>query len=74
MRRIVAVGVLAVMTLSACTQGTVGRHELSCAGGTFSGAILGGFVGNQFGGGNGNTNLTELGAGVDGTFGANTAC
>ena len=74
MRRFAPVGVAAVIALAACAQGTVGRHELSCAGGTFSGAVLGGFVGDRFGKGRGNAILTALGAGGGGALGAGAAC
>jgi len=49
-------------------------HEMACAGGTFTGAVLGGFVGNQFGKGKGNKVLTGAGVATGAALGARAAC
>lgn len=50
------------------------QHEIACLGGTVGGALLGGVIGNQFGGGSGKTILTAAGAAVGGIEGQKFAC
>ncbi|SMO81984.1 glycine zipper 2TM domain-containing protein [Ruegeria faecimaris] len=50
------------------------QHEIACLSGTVGGALLGGVIGNQFGGGSGKTILTAAGAAVGGVEGKRFAC
>ncbi len=73
--RMTCAGLAAALALAGCTTGGPTSHQLSCAGGTFSGAALGGFIGNQFGGsGASNAFTTTLGAGAGALLGNNAAC
>ncbi|MCV2869718.1 glycine zipper 2TM domain-containing protein [Defluviimonas sp. WL0002] len=68
-------GVLAAaFALQGCATQQASEAELRCAGGTLTGAAVGGFIGNQFGSGTGTTITTLAGAGVGATAGANAAC
>ncbi|MEO9575040.1 MAG: hypothetical protein ABJ263_17295 [Tateyamaria sp.] len=49
-----------VITLGACAPAS--QHEVACVGGTFTGAVIGGAIGNRFGGGSGNSIMTGAGA------------
>jgi len=50
------------------------QHNIACATGTIGGALIGGVIGNQFGGGAGRTILTAGGAAAGGLIGENYAC
>ena len=50
-----------VITLAACSN-PADQREVACLGGTLAGAVVGGAIGNQFGGGRGNAILTGAGA------------
>lgn len=58
--------------LQACATTPAQQHQVGCAGATVAGAVLGGVVGNQFGGGSGKDILTAGGA-VAGGIAANNA-
>jgi outer membrane lipoprotein SlyB len=47
---------------SACTQNPSAQHEVACVGGSLTGAVIGGAIGNRFGGGSGQTIATAAGA------------
>lgn len=49
-------------TITAMQEVAMPASGLSRAGGAFSGAVVGGLIGNQFGGGRGNTVMTAVGA------------
>lgn len=71
MRKTIIVLLAATFASTACTTGNAETdHELACAGGMLTGAVVGGLVGNQFGRGGGRAAMTGLGAGV-GTFAGN---
>ncbi|MCR9149132.1 MAG: hypothetical protein NXH83_03090 [Rhodobacteraceae bacterium] len=63
-----------LVILAGCAGTRVSDDDLRCAGGTASGAAVGGFIGNLFGEGKGNTAMTALGAIAGGAAGANAAC
>ena len=74
---IVAIAALALV--QACTAQTqeeqdVINRQVACAGGTVMGALIGGAVGNQFGGGTGNDLLTAGGAAAGAVAGGSVAC
>ena len=50
------------------------QHEIACLSGTLGGALIGGAIGNQFGGGSGKSILTGAGAAAGGISGARFAC
>ncbi len=50
------------------------QHEIACLSGTLGGALIGGAIGNQFGGGSGKTILTAAGAAAGGFEGQRYAC
>ncbi len=50
------------------------QHEIACLSGTLGGALIGGVIGNQFGGGSGKTILTAAGAAAGGLSGERYAC
>ncbi|RLJ99886.1 glycine zipper 2TM domain-containing protein [Ruegeria conchae] len=50
------------------------QHEIACLSGTIGGALIGGVIGNQFGGGSGKTILTAAGAAAGGLSGERYAC
>ena len=50
-----------VIILAACSN-PADQREVACLGGTLAGAVVGGAIGNQFGGGRGNAILTGAGA------------
>nr|WP_321249800.1 glycine zipper 2TM domain-containing protein [uncultured Ruegeria sp.] len=50
------------------------QHEIACLSGTLGGALIGGAIGNQFGGGSGQTILTAAGAAAGGVSGQRYAC
>eukprot|EP00581_Thalassiosira_minuscula_P035044 CAMPEP_0184453916 /NCGR_PEP_ID=MMETSP0740-20130409/18379_1 /TAXON_ID=385413 /ORGANISM="Thalassiosira miniscula, Strain CCMP1093" /LENGTH=76 /DNA_ID=CAMNT_0026825283 /DNA_START=40 /DNA_END=270 /DNA_ORIENTATION=- len=58
-------GSLAV--LSGCSTGSVTQRDVECAGATVVGAVVGGALGNQLGGGSGQDILTAGGAVAGGT-------
>jgi uncharacterized protein YcfJ len=65
----------ALTGVSACSTGNAQTdHELACAGGMLGGAVLGGLVGNQFGGGSGQAAMTAVGAGAGAFAGNRLAC
>ncbi len=50
------------------------QHEIACLSGTIGGALIGGVIGNQFGGGSGKAILTAAGAAAGGLSGERYAC
>ncbi len=50
------------------------QHEIACLSGTLGGALIGGAIGNQFGGGSGKSILTAAGAAAGGIEGNRYAC
>jgi len=67
--------VAAGLAATACSTGNAQTdHELACAGGMFTGAVVGGLVGNQFGRGGGRAAMTALGAGAGAYTGNRLAC
>jgi uncharacterized protein YcfJ len=50
------------------------QHEIACLSGTIGGALIGGVIGNQFGGGSGKTILTAARAAAGGVSGERYAC
>ncbi len=50
------------------------QHEIACLSGTLGGALIGGAIGNQFGGGSGRDILTAAGAVAGGRGGQLYAC
>jgi uncharacterized protein YcfJ len=67
--------VVAAFGAVACSTGDPETdHELACAGGMLTGAVVGGLIGNQFGGGGGRAALTGLGAGAGAFAGNRLAC
>lgn len=71
-RSSILIGLLAVGSLQACATTPAEEKQIGCAGATVAGAVLGGVVGNQFGGGSGKDILTAGGA-VAGGIAANNA-
>lgn len=62
--------------LAACAtsgSGSAGQHEVGCVASTLTGAVIGGAIGNQFGGGRGNALLTGVGAVAGGASAANSS-
>ena len=59
--------------LQACATTPAEQRQVGCAGATVAGALLGGAVGNQFGGGSGRDILTAGGAVAGGMAGNNAA-
>ncbi len=81
MKNLVIAGAFAISTvLIACgpaptPQGQARRqHEIACMAGTVGGALIGGAIGNQFGGGRGRTILTAGGAAGGGYLGNRYSC
>lgn len=73
MKKSSILAVLATMgLLQACDTTPAQERQIGCAGATVAGAVLGGAVGNQFGGGSGKDILTAGGA-VAGGMAANNA-
>ncbi|MFO1141810.1 MAG: hypothetical protein U1E40_08745 [Amaricoccus sp.] len=65
----------ATFVLSACANETPEqKHELGCAAGTLTGAVLGGLAGSLVGAGVGNTLAISAGAGVGTAVGAKLTC
>jgi len=65
----------ATFMLSACANETPEqKHELGCAAGTLTGAVLGGLAGSLVGAGVGNTLAISAGAGVGTAVGAKLTC
>ncbi len=50
------------------------QHEIACLGSTVGGALIGGVIGNQFGGGSGRTILTAGGAAAGALAGNSYGC
>jgi uncharacterized protein YcfJ len=69
-----------VLVLQACApaatpqQQAQRQHNIACAAGTIGGALIGGAIGNQFGGGRGQDILTAGGAGAGALAGQSYAC
>lgn len=61
----------AIISLSACTS-PAAQHEVACVGGTLTGAVIGGAIGDRFGGGSGRTILTAAGAFTGGAAAASS--
>lgn len=62
-----------LVVLSACSTGSVTQRDVECAGATVVGAVVGGALGNQLGGGSGQDILTAGGAVAGGTVANNAA-
>lgn len=77
---VVALGLIGGLAVSACApagtpyQQAQREHEIACLGGTIGGALIGGAIGNQFGGGSGQDILTAGGAVGGGLAGQRYAC
>ncbi len=72
--KVVAIPVL-VATLAivpACSQGSMSQRDIECVGASLTGAVVGGAIGNQLGGGTGKAILTAGGAAAGGAM-ANSA-
>lgn len=64
-----------VALLGACASETPEqKHELGCAAGTLTGAVLGGLAGSLIGGGVGQTVAISAGAGLGTAVGAKLTC
>ncbi|MEM1004653.1 MAG: glycine zipper 2TM domain-containing protein [Pseudomonadota bacterium] len=50
------------------------QHDIACLSGTLGGALIGGAIGNQFGGGSGKSILTAAGAAAGGFEGQRFTC
>lgn len=50
------------------------EHQLACAGASFTGAVVGGFVGSAFGRGTGQTVAIAAGSAVGALAGASAVC
>jgi outer membrane lipoprotein SlyB len=65
------------VALSGCAAGgpsTEQKHELGCASGTVTGAVLGGLAGSLIGGGVGQVIATGAGAAIGGMVGNRLTC
>lgn len=70
-----SVGLLAACGPAPTAQQQAARqHEIACLSGTLGGALIGGAIGNQFGGGSGKDILTAAGAAAGGLEGQRFAC
>lgn len=81
MKRTLAItSMLAMGVLQACgpaatpEQQAQREHEIACLSGSIGGALIGGAIGNQFGGGSGRDILTAAGAGAGAVAGNRYAC
>ncbi|MCL6282348.1 hypothetical protein M3P21_02305 [Ruegeria sp. 2012CJ41-6] len=81
MNRTLAIfSMLAMGALQACgpaatpEQQRQREHEIACLSGSLGGALIGGAIGNQFGGGSGRAILTAAGAGTGAVAGNRYAC
>jgi outer membrane lipoprotein SlyB len=69
-----------ILTLQACApaatpqQQAQRQHEIACMSGTIGGALIGGAIGNQFGGGSGRDILTAGGAAAGAISGSRYSC
>ncbi len=54
----------AAFLIAACASTPQEKHELGCAAGTLTGAVIGGLVGSAFGKGGGQSLMTAAGAGA----------
>jgi hypothetical protein len=79
-RVLAALGLVAGTALVACAPAATPyeqarrQHEIACMTGTVGGALIGGAVGNQFGGGSGRQILTAGGAAGGAMMGSQYAC
>jgi uncharacterized protein YcfJ len=79
-RAVLGLGLTATIALSACgpaatpQQQAQRQHEIACMTGTVGGALIGGAIGNQFGGGTGRDIMTGAGAATGALAGSNYAC
>lgn len=64
----------ALVALAACEPTTQNQADANCIVGTTTGAALGGILGNQFGGGTGQTVATVAGAAAGGLAGSQALC
>ncbi len=75
MRRFTILVAGGTLLLSACASETPEqKHELGCAAGTLTGAVIGGLAGSLIGGGVGNTIAISAGAGLGTAAGAKLTC
>lgn len=65
----------AAVALAACAAPTPEqKHEMGCAAGTVSGAVLGGLAGSLIGAGTGQTIAIGAGAAIGGAAGSRLTC
>ncbi len=65
----------AALALTACASPTPQQqHEMGCAAGTVSGAVLGGLAGSLIGAGTGQTIAIGAGAAIGGAAGSRLTC
>lgn len=65
----------AALALTACASPTPEqKHEMGCAAGTVSGAVLGGLAGSLIGAGTGQTIAIGAGAAIGGAAGSRLTC
>ena len=75
-----AVALCCGLVLQACAPATTPQqqaqrqHNIACATGTIGGALIGGAIGNSFGGGSGRDILTAGGAAAGALSGQSYAC
>lgn len=71
MIKYLSIAALATIGLSACSTG---NPDVDCAAGTAGGAVIGGLIGDQIGGGSGNKIATAAGATAGGVYGSRRTC
>ena len=80
MKKFLSTAALGCIVLQACApastpqQQAQRQHNIACTAGTIGGALIGGAIGNQFGGGSGRDIRTAGGAVAGGMSGRNYAC
>ncbi len=79
-KRLTCVALGFTLALQACgpaatpEQQAQRQHNIACATGTIAGAMIGGAIGNEFGGGSGQDILRAGGAGAGAIAGQSFAC
>jgi len=68
------IGLQACAPAATPEQQAARQHNIACASGTIAGALIGGAIGNQFGGGSGQDILRAGGAGAGAVAGSSYAC
>ncbi len=64
---------IGLLVFPACSSGSFTQRDFECVGATMTGAVIGGAIGNQFGGGSGRDILTAGGAIAGGAVANNAA-